>query len=215
LGLGKGSALDFTSLDDAGLVAAIARLFGTSPANNTALNEAVSVLYDRYGRLIYSVAIHVVGDVETAEEITQDVFVRACEGAGGYSTKLSAVSTWLANIARHRAIDELRRRSVRPEKDQVIWVEDSGMEFRAGLPLSEGLEDEIEISIQEQKIRQIVNSLPPDQRLVLELAYFKGMPHSQIAAHLGEPLGTIKSRIRLGMQRLRDALRDEGISEPL
>jgi RNA polymerase sigma-70 factor, ECF subfamily len=206
--------LDFTSLDDAGLVAAIARLFGTSPANNTALNEAVSVLYDRYGRLIYSVAIHVVGDVETAEEITQDVFVRACEGAGGYSTKLSAVSTWLANIARHRAIDELRRRSVRPEKNQVIWVEDSGMESRAGLPLSEGLEDEIEISIQEQKIRQIVNSLPPDQRLVLELAYFKGMPHSQIAAHLGEPLGTIKSRIRLGMQRLRDALRDEGISEP-
>ena len=205
--------MDFASLDDVGLVAAIARLFGTSPSNNAALNEAVSTLYDRYGRLIYSMAIHVVGDIETAEEITQDVFVRACEGAGSYSEKFSKVSTWLANIARHRAIDELRRRSVRPEKNQVTWLEDSGMESRIGLPLSGGLEDEIEISIQEQKIRQIVNSLPPDQRLVLELAYFKGMPHGRIAAQLGEPLGTIKSRIRLGMQRLRDALKDEGISE--
>jgi RNA polymerase sigma-70 factor, ECF subfamily len=206
--------LDFESLDDAGLMAAIGELFDKSPSNNAALNEAVSTLYDRYGRLIYSVAIHVVGDVETAEEITQDVFVRACEGAGSYSATYSKLSTWLANIARHRAIDELRRRSVRPERNQVVWLEDSGMEQHAGLPLSGGLEDEIEISIQEQKIRQVVNSLPPDQRLVLEMAYFKGMPHGQIAAQLGEPLGTIKSRIRLGMQRLRDALRDEGINEP-
>ena len=204
--------MDFTTLDDAGLIAEIARLFGKTQSN-TALNEAVSALYDRYGRLIYSVAIHVVGDVETAEEITQDVFVRACEGAGTYSTNFSKVSTWLANIARHRAIDELRRRSVRPEKNQVNWLEDSGMETRTGLPLTGGLEDEIEISIREQKIRQIVNSLPPDQRQVLGLAYFKGMSHAQIAAYLGEPLGTIKSRLRLGMQRLRDALRDEGINE--
>ena len=193
--------MDFTSLDDADLMAAIAGLFGKSPSN-TALNEAVSALYDRYGRLIYSVAIHVVGDVETAEEITQDVFVRACEGAASYSAKFSRVSTWLASIARHRAIDELRQRSVRPEKNQVVWIEDSGMEFGSGLLLTEGIETEIEMSIQEQKIRQIVNSLPPDQRQVLGLAYFKGMSHIQIAEYLGEPLGTIKSRIRLGMQKL-------------
>ena len=194
-------------------MAVIADLFSKSPSNK-GLNDAVSALYDRYGRLIYSVAVHVVGDIETAEEITQDVFVRACEGAGSYQTKFSRVSTWLASIARHRAIDELRRRRVRPEKNQVTWVEDSGMELHSGLLLTDEIETEIEISIQEQKIRQIVNSLPPDQRQVLELAYFKGMSHIQIAEHLGEPLGTIKSRIRLGMQKLRDALRENGIVDP-
>ena len=75
--------MDYSSLDDAALMAAIARLFSKS-CSDTALNEAVSALYDRYGRLIYSVAIRIVGDVETAEEITQDVFVRACEGAASY-----------------------------------------------------------------------------------------------------------------------------------
>jgi RNA polymerase sigma-70 factor, ECF subfamily len=206
--------LDFSSLDDNELMAAIARLFGKSHSD-PGLNEAVSALYDRYGRLVYSVALHVVGDAGTAEEITQDVFVRACEAAGSYNTNFSRVSTWLASIARHRAIDELRRRNVRPEKNQVYWTEDSGMEHFGGVPLSEGPENEVEISMQEHKIRTIVSVLPPDQRQVLELAYFKGMSHTQIAEAMGEPLGTIKSRLRLGMQKLRDTFMEQGLVDLL
>jgi RNA polymerase sigma-70 factor, ECF subfamily len=205
--------LDYSSLDDTALMAAIARLFGKSHSD-PGLNEAVSALYDRYGRLIYSVAIHVVGDAETAEEITQDVFVRACEAADSYNTNFSKVSTWLASIARHRAIDELRRRKVRPEKNQVYWAEDSGMEHFDGALLSEGPENEVEISMEEHKIRTIVAVLPPDQRQVLELAYFKGMSHTQIAEVVGEPLGTVKSRVRLGMQKLRDTFMEQGLIDP-
>jgi RNA polymerase sigma-70 factor (ECF subfamily) len=205
--------LDYSSLDDAALLALIARLFGNQPSDQ-ALNGAVSALYDRHGRLIYNAALHLVGDVETAEEITQDVFVRACEGASGYSSSLAKVSTWLVSIARHRAIDELRRRSVRPEKERLDWPDDIGMDTLDGLPLSEGPANEVENSLQQRHIRQIVSELPPDQRQALGLAYFKGMSHSQIAAFLGEPLGTIKSRVRLGMQKLRDTFIEQGMIDP-
>jgi len=205
--------LDYSSLDDADLMAAITRLFGKSPSD-PGLNEAVSALYDRYGRLIYNVAIHIVGDVETAEEITQDVFVRACEAAGDYRAGLAKVGTWLVSISRHRAIDELRRRSSRPEKDNVDWPDDIGMDTVGGLPLFDGPETQVEISMQQHNIRKIVAGLPPDQRQVLGLAYFKGMSHSQIAEYLGEPLGTIKSRLRLGMQKLRDNFIEQGMIDP-
>jgi len=205
--------LDFSSLDDAALMAEIARLFSKS-CSDTGLNQAVSALYDRYGRLIYSVAIHIVGDVETAEEISQDVFVRACEGADKYNADFSRVSSWLVSIARHRAIDELRRRSVRPEKNNVDLTDDMAMEPRDGRLPSGGIENEVAVTIQEQNIRLVINSLPPNQQQVLNLAYFKGMSHHQIAEFTGEPLGTIKSRLRLGMQKLRDGLKNHGIIGP-
>jgi RNA polymerase sigma-70 factor, ECF subfamily len=205
--------LDYSALDDATLLGVIARCYGNQPSDTT-LNGAVNALYDRYGRLIYSVALHVVGDVETAEEITQDVFVRACDGAGGYQPDVAKVSSWLVSIARHRAIDELRRRSVRPEKEDMDWPDDIGIDAIDGLPLSEGPEKEVEISMQSQKIRQIVGELPPDQRQVLGLAYFEGLSHSQIAARLGEPLGTVKSRIRIAMQKLRDTFLEQGMIDP-
>ncbi|MBE0686161.1 MAG: sigma-70 family RNA polymerase sigma factor [Anaerolineaceae bacterium] len=162
---------------------------------------------------MFSVALNLVGDVETSEEITQDVFVRACEGAHGYRAQLSRVNTWLVSITRHRAIDELRRRGVRPEQALVDWLDEEGQEQRDGLPTKEGPEREIETSLQQQTIRQMVADLPAEQRQVLGLAYFKGMSHSQIAAMLDEPLGTVKSRIRLAMQRLRDALQDHEMME--
>ncbi|PKO04367.1 MAG: RNA polymerase subunit sigma-70 [Chloroflexi bacterium HGW-Chloroflexi-3] len=177
------------------------------------LNGALGTLYDRYGRLVFSVAFNLVGDIETSEEITQDVFVRTCEGAHGYRAQLARVSTWLVSIARHRAIDELRRRGVRSEQAIVDWVDGERQEQRDGLPVAEGPEREVETTLQQQTIQQMLASLPADQRQVLRLAYFKGMSHSQIAATLGEPLGTVKSRIRLAMQRLRDALQDCGMIE--
>ncbi|MDO9086828.1 MAG: sigma-70 family RNA polymerase sigma factor [Anaerolineaceae bacterium] len=205
--------MDFSSLEDAAVMEMIALSFGKSTSEST-LNEAISTLYNRYGRLVFSVAFHLVGDRETAEEITQDVFVRACEGAQSYRSQLSKVSTWLVSIARHRAIDELRRRSVRPERNRVDWLEEEGKETNIGIPAVEGLENQIERSIEQQVIRQMVTDLPVDQRLVLSLAYFKGLSHSQIANTLGEPLGTVKSRIRLAMQKLHDTFLEMGMIEP-
>lgn len=204
--------MNFSALDDASLLEIIANTYGKLNAEPI-LNEAVGALYDRYGRLVFSVALHLVSDVETSEEITQDVFVRVCEGARGYREQLARVSTWLVSIARHRAIDELRRRGVRPEQINVDWLDEESRLRRDGLPAAVGPEREIETTLHHQTIRLMVANLPADQRQVLGLAYFKGMSHSQIADLLGEPLGTVKSRIRLAMQRLRDALQDHEMIE--
>jgi RNA polymerase sigma-70 factor (ECF subfamily) len=202
--------LDFSSLDDSALLKVIARYYGKASSEEP-LNAAVGTLYNRFGRLVFSIAIRIVGDIETAEEITQDVFVRACEGAGGYRSGLSKVSTWMVSITRHRAIDELRRRSVRPENEVSNWPEDDGIDQIIGLPFTEGPELEVENIIQSEGIREIVAGLPPEQQQALHLAYFKGLSHSQIATFLGEPLGTIKSRVRLAMDKLRDTFVERGL----
>ncbi|PKN84160.1 MAG: RNA polymerase subunit sigma-70 [Chloroflexi bacterium HGW-Chloroflexi-8] len=213
----EGLGLDFSAVDDAALVVVIARSFGKADAEST-LNDAVGALYERYGRLVYSVAFHMLGDIETAEEITQDVFVRVCTGADGYRSQLAKVSTWLVSITRHRAIDELRRRKVRPEKEQVDWPDENGddrLDVLDGLADMDGaersLERSVESTLHEQVVRQVVALLPEDQRQVLRLAYFKGMSQSEIATLLGEPLGTIKSRVRLAMVKLRDSFLERGI----
>jgi RNA polymerase sigma-70 factor, ECF subfamily len=185
------------TLDDAALMLLIAR----------SDSSALSQLYDRYGRLVYRVAYHTVGDEATAEEITQDVFVRVWSGAFTYRAEIARVSTWLVGITRHRAIDELRRRGVRVEKDQVPWPEES----EGHLPKLDGPESTVEASLQRQVVRRAVASLPQDQQQVLNLAFFKGLSHSEIAEVLGEPLGTVKSRIRLAMQKLRDIFTKQGL----
>lgn len=191
--------MNFSSVDDATLLSMIADLS----------SEAIAVLYDRYGRLVFTVAIHVVGDAETAEEITQDVFVRVWEGARSYRAEMAKVSSWLISITRHRSIDELRRRGVRPEKNQMDWPE----EEMNGLLLSENPEDTAELVLQQRHVRQAIASLPTEQQKVLSLAYFKGYSHQEIAELMGEPLGTVKSRIRLAMLKLRDMFVEQGIVE--
>jgi RNA polymerase sigma-70 factor (ECF subfamily) len=212
----EGSLLDFSVLDDAALMAVIASSFG-KPAFEAMLDEALRSLYERFGRLVFSVAYHLLGDNETAEEITQDVFVKVCYGAEGYRAELSKVSTWLVSITRHRAIDELRKRSARPEKDLVNWPEDMGQERRDGLNLAQETRDDLqatlESAMQEGEIRRVLASLPMEQQQVLGLAFFHGMSHSQIAGYLGEPLGTVKSRVRLAMLRLRDAFSESGMMD--
>ena len=202
--------MDFSAVDDAALVAVIARSFGKA-VHEATLNEAVGALYERYGRLVYSVAFHIVGDIETAEEITQDVFVRVCSGAEGYRSQLAKVSTWLVSITRHRAIDELRRRKVRPTMgvEREDWPEESGA--LEGVAQMESPEGTVTRTMDAQQVRLAVLELPADQQQVLGLAYFRGMSQSEIAALLGEPLGTIKSRVRLAMVKLRDAFLERGI----
>jgi RNA polymerase sigma-70 factor (ECF subfamily) len=188
--------VDYHTLDDEALIRLILH----------ARPEALSELYDRYNRLVFSMAWHAVGDRETAEEITQDVFFRIWEKAATYRAEQARVSTWLASITRYRAIDVLRQRGVRAEQYSLAWddvpahAEPQGAEDPAEMA---------ELSMQQARVRQAVQTLPGDQRQALALAFFQGLSHSQIAARLGEPLGTVKTRIRLGMQKLREVLRDD------
>jgi RNA polymerase sigma-70 factor, ECF subfamily len=169
-------------------------------------SDALSALYDRYSRLVFSMAYRVVGDRETAEEITQDVFYRVWENAATYRSEQAKLTTWMTSITRYRAIDILRKRQVRPERDSLNW-EDAGLDGNPGA--LESPEELTDLALQQRRVRAAIAVLPVDQREVLALAYFQGLSHSQIAEKLGQPLGTVKTRIRLAMQRLRDLLKDE------
>jgi RNA polymerase sigma-70 factor, ECF subfamily len=169
-------------------------------------SDALSALYDRYSRLVFSLALHVVGDRETAEEITQDVFYRVWENAASYRSDQAKLTTWMTSITRYRSIDILRKRQVRPERDSMDW-EDAEYELNPGS--LDGPEELTDLTMQQHRVRTAIAVLPRDQQEVLALAYFQGLSHSQIAERLKQPLGTVKTRIRLAMQRLRDLLKDE------
>jgi RNA polymerase sigma-70 factor (ECF subfamily) len=170
-------------------------------AQETALGE----LYDRYNRLVYSLAVHAVNDPALAEEITQDVFMRIWDKAETYRSEHGKVFTWLTSIARNRSIDMIRRRNIRPEGNRAGWAEE-GM---INLPDPTDVELEVQVLQQNKRVHAALTRLPVEQRRVLAYAYFHGYSHSEIAALLNEPLGTVKTRIRLAMQKLRQMLSEE------
>jgi len=183
--------VDYQKADDETLLQLIAQ------AQENALGE----MYNRYGRLVFSMALNAVGDPSTAEEITQDVYLRIWHKAETYRAEQGKVITWIASIARYRSIDVLRRQSVRPEGNRAPWAEE---ELELPDPLD--IEDEVEASQRRHQIRSALNQLPEEQRQALALAYLQGYTHTEIAELLGEPLGTVKTRIRLAMQKLRQML---------
>jgi RNA polymerase sigma-70 factor (ECF subfamily) len=187
--------VDYSTLADQSLIRLIAR----------AQPDALAALYDRYSRLIFSLAFNIVGDQATAEEVTLDVFSRVWEKADTYQASQAKVTTWLTSIVRHRSIDHVRRQYSRPEKDSVSWVELTPGALLDG----HNPETVTELSLQRSRILAAVAQLPADQQQALALAYFKGYSHRQIAEELGQPLGTIKTRIRLAMQKLRQLLPDD------
>jgi RNA polymerase sigma-70 factor (ECF subfamily) len=182
----------FAELDDEELIGQIAQ----------AKSEAVRVLYRRYGRLVYSLALHLVGDRPAAEEITQDVFLRVWEKAGTYDPGKAKVITWLSRIARNRAIDVLRRRYTRGEHEREAW---QYLKLGAELADQDPIRS-VELSRQREEVRAAVAALPVNQQRALSMAFFQGFTHQQIAEKLGEPLGTVKTRIRDAMQKLRNRL---------
>lgn len=189
---------DYTRYDDEKLIGLI-----------TEQEEAALVqLYERYNRLVFSLAFAIINDRATAEEITMDVFMRVWQKAGTYRADQAKVSTWLTHIARHHAIDVLRRRSARPDHEAVHWEEGIYSES-----LQHDPPESAERSLRRDRIQAALSQLPPDQKQVVVLAYFRGYTQSQIAEVLQQPLGTIKTRIRLAMQKLRDLLRDERLME--
>lgn len=181
--------------DDASLIQRIAR---SQP-------EALSALYDRYNRLVFSIALAILGDRALAEDVTLDVFLHVWRRAGTYRPDKGKVSTWLLAITRHRAIDMLRWYGSRPEGTKPDLEEGSVAEQ---LPGREP-EEHLELAVDRERVRKAVAQLPPDQRRALQLAYFKGYTQQQIADALQEPLGTIKTRIRTAMQRLRELLAED------
>ena len=186
--------MDYQSLEDE----AILRLI--------ALNhqDALGVLYDRYGRLVYSVARNIMGNQGLAEGVTQEVFLRVWRRASTYRFGQSKVSTWLGSITRHRAIDELRRLNVRPKLHEALWADEGILQEETG----EDLDEITERAIEARRVRAAIERLPKEQKRALALEFFKGLTHSEIADLLGEPLGTVKTRIRLAMQKLRKDLLD-------
>ncbi len=153
--------------------------------------QAMSELYDRYAKVVYAVALRVLQDAAAAEDILQDVFLQLWRNPDAFDASRGSLAAWLAVIARHRSIDRLRKR--RPETDIEECVITSGPDLR----------DDTERALVVEKVRGALAEMNPDQRSALELAFFQGLTHSEIAAKTGEPLGTVKTRIRSGLQQLR------------
>jgi RNA polymerase sigma-70 factor (ECF subfamily) len=190
--------MDYSELDDQTLIQQIIH----------ARAEALSALYDRYSRLVFGLALSSVGDRATAEEITQDVFLRVWQRARQYRAERGKVSTWLSSIARNRAVDQLRRRGSRPEQHSVAWVEIApGTE-----PAVNGPEAAAALAMEKARVRSAIARLSEEQKRVLALAYFQGLSQSEIAATLDLPLGTVKTRIRLGMRKLREMLQEDTVA---
>lgn len=160
----------------------------------------MSELYDRHARPIYSLALRILGDSTEAEDVVQDVFSQAWRQAPRYSASRGAVAAWLLTLTRSRAIDRLRARRARPAGVSDQRVADNLAD--AGPPA----DSQVLSSEHVARVRAALDELPLLQRAAIELAYFEGLTHAEIADRLEQPLGTVKTRIRLAMLRLRDAL---------
>lgn len=170
--------------------------------------SALETLYGRYARPVFSLAMRILGDSADAEEVTQDVFERVWRHAPTFDAERGRFGTWLMSMTHHVAIDKVRKRQRRPQTVQGEAAE------RVALVLPDPAPDVSESTlrnIEAQQVRRALHSLPPSQQQAIELAYFGGMSHLEIAAALGDPLGTVKARIRRGMERLRSALEGFGV----
>ncbi len=163
---------------------------------------ALAELYDRYARLVFSLALKVLNDRSSAEEMVQEVFAKVWRNARDYSPERGKFSSWLIGITHHRCIDELRRRRVRPateSTDQEPLLELAGDDDPAEAAF---------YALERARVRRALAKIPTEQRIVIELAFFEGLTHQEIAEHCHEPLGTVKTRVRLGMQKLKELLKE-------
>jgi RNA polymerase sigma-70 factor, ECF subfamily len=156
--------------------------------------EAMSALFDRYGTMVYSVALRVLKDAGEAEDVMQEIFVQVWKNPGAFVSGKGSLGGWLVVVARNRSIDMIRRR--RPTEQVELFA----------LPSSTNLAREAERNSLLGKIRGVMVSLPEEQRKSVELAFFEGLSHSEIAEKTGDPLGTVKTRIRLALTTIRKAL---------
>jgi RNA polymerase sigma-70 factor (ECF subfamily) len=161
---------------------------------------ALATLYDTTNRLVYGLILRVLGDTSTAEEVLLDVYTQVWRQATNYDTQRGTPLAWLTTIARSRAIDRLRSGWQDQQRKESL-------ETLGDAPTSAASPEEMTVASERQRfVRAALDSLSPEQREVIELAYYSGLSHSEIAAKLNQPLGTVKTRTRLGMIKLREAL---------
>ena len=155
---------------------------------------ALRVLYERYGSILFGMAMRIVGDRQAAEECTQDALLAVWRNGATYDPDRASVSSWMIAIVRNRAVDAVRRRAARPSDPHAeIWETDE----------APGAGDVVAAADTSRRVAAALAELPQEQREVLTLAYFQGLSHSEIAGQLGIPLGTVKGRVRLALDRLR------------
>lgn len=164
---------------------------------------ALGELYDRHSRLIFGLILRILKDRSDAEEVLQEVFVQAWTRAGTYNLGLGSPLGWLLGIARNRAIDRLRRKSV-----NLRAVSAAAEPFAADDPEQLAALDE-----RRRRVQKALDALPPDQRELIEQAYFLGLTHTELAARFSLPLGTVKTRIRAGIVSLRGRLEPRGMEQ--
>jgi RNA polymerase sigma-70 factor (ECF subfamily) len=172
----------------------------------TGQEEALVTLHARYAHVVYSVAYRVLNDSMAAEEVTQDTFMRLWNRSYTFDIDKGTFLTWLLTITRHLAIDTFRKQKRDPMLSTILMDDDpelweNMLEADTGSDVRRSLVD-------------VIRHLPEDQRHTIELAYFYGMSQSQIAEYLAVPLGTVKTRIRMGMQKLREAWNAEPAGNP-
>jgi RNA polymerase sigma factor (sigma-70 family) len=189
-GGGRTISRDLAHLSDEALVALVAR------SDETALAE----LYDRFGRVAYGLALRIVRDPALAEDAVQEAFLSVWRSAGRFVAERAKASTWILTLVHRRAVDLVRREE--PRRAEPL---ESAPQARAA-----STEDEAWLLLQRQRVQEALRRLPDQQREAIELAYYGGYTQSELADRLGQPLGTIKSRMFAGLSRLREILAETG-----
>lgn len=169
--------------------------------------QAFAALYDRHSRAAYSLAYRMMGEKQAAEDLAQDAFLKVWRSAAGYRAERGSVRTWILSIVHNRGIDQLRSMASRRRTQEKVEAE---------APRSQPSEAFAESwrNSQREQVRAAMSTLPPEQIKILELAYFSGYTHVEIADILDIPLGTVKGRMRLGLKKIRDFFNAQEMAVP-
>jgi RNA polymerase sigma factor (sigma-70 family) len=192
-GRGRNISRDLAHLSDEALVALVAR------SDETALAE----LYDRFGRVAYGLALRIVRDPALAEDAVQEAFLSVWRSGGRFVAERAKASTWILTLVHRRAVDLVRREE--PRRAEPLESAPQGQ--------AASTEDEAWLLLQRQRVQEALRRLPDQQREAIELAYYGGYTQSELADRLGQPLGTVKSRMFSGLARLREILAETGAIE--
>jgi RNA polymerase sigma-70 factor (ECF subfamily) len=169
--------------------------------------EAFATLYDRHSRAAFSLAYRMMGERQASEDLTQDAFLKVWRGASSYRAERGSVRTWILSIVHNRGIDQIRSQASRRRTQDKI---------EASAPRSQPSEAFAETlrNSQRDQVREALDTLPPEQLKILELAYFSGYTHVEISDLLRLPLGTVKGRMRLGLKKIRDYFESRDAAVP-